>query len=402
MKTVLLFFRNPDAAVGNDYAAAVKLFLTAGFKIDTLEIISVNDDIGFKRSLSGFKETADNLIVLYGDDVSFDIKSIISEETDSPLAENENARGFAEAVAKAANREYKDEYALMPLDSTLIPNVKGVRQGFMSDDKEFSLIVLPDKSDEYGVMCEKYVIPYLEKKYSLNRKRLVLKYFGSRELLDKTLAEAREVTEIDFTYDVSASYGDYTVGLCFDNYSESDGGAAIRYIVSALKDDIYAEYDASLSERLFDLLKLRKLKLAVAESFTGGRITASVIKNQGASAVLTEGLVSYSDESKQRLLGVRRADLFKEGAVSSVVAYQMATGLLDTANCDVAIATTGLAGPDTDASGKPVGLCYIAVGMKDGVHTYRFNFKGDRETVTETAKNTALYLAIKKVKNHIF
>ena len=77
MKTVLLFFRNPDAAVGNDYAAAVKLFLTAGFKIDTLEIISVNDDIGFKRSLSGFKETADNLIVLYGDDVSFDIKSII-------------------------------------------------------------------------------------------------------------------------------------------------------------------------------------------------------------------------------------------------------------------------------------------------------------------------------------
>ena len=98
-------------------------------------------------------------------------------------------------------------------------------------------------------------------------------------------------------------------------------------------------------------------------------------------------------------LGVLDSDLKKHGAVSSVVAYQMCAGLLKGGGCDVAIATTGIAGPNSDDTKKPVGLCYIAVGMRDGVHTYRFNLSGSREKITETAKNTALFLAIKKLKN---
>ena len=91
--------------------------------------------------------------------------------------------------------------------------------------------------------------------------------------------------------------------------------------------------------------------------------------------------------------------IFTQGAVSSTVAYQMAAGLLKSGRCDVAIATTGIAGPNSDGTDKPVGLGYIAVGMKDGVHTYRYNFSGSREEIMETAKNTALFLAIKKLKN---
>ena len=324
---------------------------------------------------------------------------IIGEELNAPFAENENAKRFAEAVANSKNLIYKEEFAAIPVGSAPIPNVNGVRQGYVADDKDFTLFVLPDAPEEFRVMCGKYVIPYLEQKYSLNRKRLVLKYFGNREALAKTLDKAREVSDVKFSYDISFNNGDYTVGLCFEDYAENNGAAAVRYIVSELKDDIYAESDVSLSERLFDLLKLRKMKIAVAESFTAGRLAAAIIKNAGASAVVSEGVVSYSDESKQRLLGVRRADLINEGAVSSVVAYQMAAGLLQSAPCDIAVATTGLAGPEPDSFGRPVGLCYIAVGMRDGVHTYRFNFNGDRETITETAKNTALFLAIKKIKS---
>jgi nicotinamide-nucleotide amidase len=66
--------------------------------------------------------------------------------------------------------------------------------------------------------------------------------------------------------------------------------------------------------------------------------------------------------------------------------------------CDLAIATTGIAGPNSDNTSKPVGLCYIAIGMKDGIHTYKYNFKGSREEVTNLATNTATYLAIKKIK----
>lgn len=399
MKTALLFFRNPDSALTDDYNAAAQVFLAAGFKADSIEILSLNDDLGFKRSLVNFKETADNLVVFINDGVTFNINDIIGEELNAPFAENENAKRFAEAVANSKNLIYKEEFAAIPVGSAPIPNVNGVRQGYVADDKDFTLFVLPDAPEEFRVMCGKYVIPYLEQKYSLNRKRIVLKYFGNREALAKTLDKAREVSDVKFSYDISFNNGDYTVGLCFEDYAENNGAAAVRYIVSELKDDIYAESDVSLSERLFDLLKLRKMKIAVAESFTAGRLAAEIIKNAGASAVVSEGVVSYSDESKQRLLGVRRADLINEGAVSSVVAYQMAAGLLQSAPCDIAVATTGLAGPEPDSFGRPVGLCYIAVGMRDGVHTYRFNFNGDRETITETAKNTALFLAIKKIKS---
>ena len=139
--------------------------------------------------------------------------------------------------------------------------------------------------------------------------------------------------------------------------------------------------------------------MAVAESFTGGRVVSEIIKNPGASAFVDEGIVSYSNESKMERLSVSKADLIKYGAVSSVVAYQMALGLLKEGKCDLAIATTGIAGPKSDDTEKPVGLCYIAVGMRDGVHTYKLNLTGNREEITETAKNTALFLAIKKLKN---
>ncbi len=400
MKTMTVFFRNPDTASEADYRSSVKILLSAGFKTDEIRFVSASREEDFRSLIANAKGKDINVLVFYDEKTRFDIKNVIAEETGAVFAKDENAWRFVEAVANAKHVDADEYFAVIPIDSTLIPNVRGCLQGFITECDGLTLAMLPENADEYGVMCEKYVIPYLEKKYSLKRKRIVLKYFGSGEILEKTLEEAARVSEAKFTYDISVSYGDYTVGLCFENYDTANVGIAIRHIVSTLKEDIYAEYDVSLSERLFDLLILRKMKIATAESFTGGRVISSIINNSGASAAVIEGLVSYSDESKQKLLGVKREDLAKEGAVSSVVAYQMATGLLNSTDCDVAVATTGLAGPNTDSSGKPVGLCYIAIGMKDGVHTYRFNFKGDRETITETAKNTALYLAIKKIKNH--
>ena len=76
----------------------------------------------------------------------------------------------------------------------------------------------------------------------------------------------------------------------------------------------------------------------------------------------------------------------------------MALGLLKSGNCDVAVSTTGIAGPKSDDTQKPVGLCYIAVGTKEGIHTYKFNLSGNREEITQKAKNKALFLAIKKLK----
>ena len=125
---------------------------------------------------------------------------------------------------------------------------------------------------------------------------------------------------------------------------------------------------------------------------------SSIIENPGASEVVKEGVVSYSNQSKIMRLGVSERDIKTLGAASSEVAYEMAAGLLKTSGCDLAIATTGLAGPDTDESGNPVGLCFIAVGMKDGVHTYKYRLKGTREEITEFCKNAAMFLAVKRIR----
>ena len=242
-------------------------------------------------------------------------------------------------------------------------------------------------------------MPYLENKLGIKKTRLTLKYFGNLESLENTLKEAENIGEDGFSWITSQRYGDTTIDLLFSyETSEDVKRDVVRYIVSNHKDGIYAEYDVSLGERLFDLLELRGMKMSTAESFTCGRVAVEVIKNSGASKIFNEGIVSYSNESKMKRLGVSKDDLSKQGAVSAIVAYQMAVGLLKE-GCDIAISTTGIAGPKSDDTLKPVGLCYIAVGMKDGVHTYRYNLSGTREEITETAKNTALFLAIKKLKN---
>lgn len=399
MKSALIFFRNIKANFdGKYFSNVITAFNNGGHIFDTVEILSDSDDLGFKRRLVEFKDMFDNLVIVGGDAVKFNLKEIIAQTFDTVLVENENANTFLDAVSKASGIDYPTEYALLPMEGTVIPNIYGGFQGFILDSNDITLSVLPYEYKEVKTMCDKYVLPYLENKLGIKKSRLTLKYFGDACLLEKVLSEAQNIGETSFTFNTTESFGDVTIDLLFDSGTDEQVKKEIvRYIVSNLKDGIYAEYDVSLSERLFDLLKLRGLKLSTAESFTGGRVVSDLIKNAGASAFVNEGVVSYSNQSKIRRLGVKQEDLNKQGAVSSIIAYQMAVGLIRE-GCDLAISTTGIAGPQSDDTDKPVGLCYIGVGMKNGVHTHRYVLSGTREQITETAKNTALFLAIKKLK----
>ena len=225
------------------------------------------------------------------------------------------------------------------------------------------------------------------------------KYFGDVEKINAVLVGAEQKFNLRLNANISSSYLDTEIRFQISTEDEKLKNDVLRYIVENLKDGLYSETPATLSGRLFDLLTLRKLKIAVAESFTGGRVVSEIIKHPGASEVVSEGIVSYSNESKQRRLGVEKEALITDGAVSSKVAYQMAAGLLSAGKCDVAVSTTGIAGPNSDYSKKPVGLCYIAVGNTTEIHVYKYIFTGDREEITETAKNAALFLAIKNIRN---
>ena len=173
----------------------------------------------------------------------------------------------------------------------------------------------------------------------------------------------------------------------------------LRVFAEGLEESIYALDGTNLPAQLVWLLKLRDKKISVAESFTGGGIASKITSVSGASEVFFEGLNTYSELSKIKRLGVSEYTLKTFGAVSEQTAYEMAAGLMATGDCDICVTTTGIAGPNTDRSGMPVGLCYIAIGTQERVFVYRYKFDGTREEITETAINYALFLAYKQLKN---
>lgn len=128
----------------------------------------------------------------------------------------------------------------------------------------------------------------------------------------------------------------------------------------------------TLAQQAVKQLKARHKTLVTAESCTGGWIAKRITDIAGASEVFECGIVCYSNRIKTELLGVRKETLAEFGAVSEQTAREMALGALDVSKADVAVAVTGIAGPDSDNTGKPVGLVYIAVADRTRVEVHEF------------------------------
>src|SRR5688572_27164371 len=133
---------------------------------------------------------------------------------------------------------------------------------------------------------------------------------------------------------------------------------------------------------LLDLYRSKRLKIATAESCTGGMIAAALTDIGGSSDVFDRGFVTYSNEAKTELIGVPAALIAQHGAVSLHVAREMALGALQHARADVAVAVTGIAGPGGGSDAKPVGLVYLAVARAGGQPAIeRHQFHGDRAAI---------------------
>ena len=122
----------------------------------------------------------------------------------------------------------------------------------------------------------------------------------------------------------------------------------------------------ALSRALLDLCRSRKLTIATAESCTGGRVAGALTEIPGSSDVIDRGFVTYSNDAKRKMLGVKATTLESFGAVSKETAIQMAVGALEEADVDLAVSITGIAGPGGATPGKPVGLVHFAVAARDG------------------------------------
>ncbi|HAN21789.1 MAG: hypothetical protein A2Y15_00200 [Clostridiales bacterium GWF2_36_10] len=152
-------------------------------------------------------------------------------------------------------------------------------------------------------------------------------------------------------------------------------------------------------KELIMLLTEKNMKIATAESCTGGLIAQMITSVSGASAVFDCGVVAYSNEIKKSLLGVKAETLEKYGAVSEQTAFEMAQGVRILSNADIAVSVTGIAGPGGGSAEKPVGTVCIGVSTELKNITKSFHFDGDRDEVRKMTAEAALELVMYMLKN---
>lgn len=170
-------------------------------------------------------------------------------------------------------------------------------------------------------------------------------------------------------------------------------------VYNVFEEEVYSASEGSLEEIAARLLRMNNRTLAVGESLTGGEICSRLTSIAGISANFYEGIVCYNRASKVERLGVPKSVLADYGAVSRETAYAMVKGLCKRP-VDLALATTGLAGPTGD-EGKPVGLVYIAVGGGDFITVFERRFSGSRNEIRTATSNVALFYLIRYLKGDI-
>ena len=158
-----------------------------------------------------------------------------------------------------------------------------------------------------------------------------------------------------------------------------------------MKDYYIGNQETDLAEVIVTLLQEKRLKIATAESSTGGLLSSALVNVSGATSVFLEGVVTYSYESKLNRLNIDKKRLMEFGAVSEEIASDMAVNLAKLTGADITIGITEIAGPNGGSETKPVGLVYIAIYVCGQIHLKSYIFNGNREKIRQRTVAEGLY-----------
>lgn len=381
-------------------------FLSASLFSKGVELIGVNTISSAENSvlnvLNNVPKEVETVIILgeYDPNKNLQVKKLLAKHLNDALVENNFAVSTINSYFKNSNMPAsKDSLneAKMPRQAKLIENKFSVNQGFNTYANGKHYIYLPNNVYALKNLWDDWFVNFLKAKFPKLSLTITLKTFGIKKpeaikLLGDLLKNKNQIKILIYPNDLELSivikYSALTPKADIDSYTAN--------VIERLKHYIYAEGDISIYEIAYTMLKFNKVKLAVAESITGGNIASSLIKsNTGISEYLTESVVVYTNESKINRLKIDSEIITKYGAVSADTAYEMGAGLLDTnLNCNFVLATTGY----TDGANK--GLVYIAVGDENALHVYKNNFAGSRQKIIEMATKAGLFYLIKKLKQN--
>lgn len=331
-----------------------------------------------ERLLAQLKEAADrsDIIILSGglgptpDDLTKEVcceffgkKMFLHEPTVEKIKTYFSTKGM-----EMAQNNLKQ--AMLPKDCVIFPNDNGTAPGMAIEKDGVHILVLPGPPRELKPMFRNCAVPYL---MQFSDRIIVshnIRTFGIGESLMaervNDLFDAENPTVAPYAKDGEALLR-VTAMARTKEEAENLCKPVINEIKSRLDGFVYGVDYTCIEEAVIEKLKEKHMKVATAESCTGGLIAKRITDVPGASEVFDCGIISYANEIKHRVLGVSEDDLNKYGAVSEPVARQMAQGALKVSGADIAVSVTGIAGPDSDSTNKPVGLVYIGLADRDNV-----------------------------------
>jgi len=288
--------------------------------------------------------------------------------------------------------------AMVLSSAKLLPNPVGTAPGIILKRENKVILLLPGVPREMERMMKEGVIPYLQRTKGKTEpiKSRVLKIVGMGESqVEKSILDLLK-EQSNPTIALLAKRGEVHIRITAKfkekKLLEEKIGEIEERIRARLGDYIYGVDEDTLEGKVASLLKGKNLTISVAESCSGGLLSHRLTNIPGSSNYYQAGIISYSNEAKSHFLDVSPQLIQEKGAVSPEVAKEMARGARESANTDLGVGITGIAGPTGGTLKKPVGLVYIALSTQAGEICEKFIFPGDREEVKWRTSQATLNL----------
>ena len=372
--------------------------------IEVYQVTSVHDNHDhILKSFAEAEENADLVLITGGlgptkDDIT---KKCLCEYFKTELVFHpevlEHVRSLLSSRNVTINQLNRDQ-ALLPASCTVLHNSAGTASGMWFERNNTIFVSMPGVPFEMEAIMTEEVFPRLTKMGITQS--IVHKTVLTIGLPESMLAEKIEKWEDALPDFIKLAYlpSPMMVRLRLSGYGTDEAAIKaeidkqVKELLTIIPESVFGFDDDNLGIALGRMLVESGKTLALAESCTGGNIAQFITSNAGSSAYFKGGVVAYSNEIKNSLLGVPSELLESFGAVSQQVAEAMAAGAQKALNTDYSVATTGIAGPDGGSDEKPVGTVWIAVAGPSGVTSKKYIFKYNRERNIIRTTHTALNL----------
>ena len=388
--------------VTNTNARFLSELLTAA-GVDVLYHTDVGDDAPrLEAAVNAARRRAELLVLTGGLGPTYDdmTKAAVCAALDTPLVFHpevvEEIQHYFDTVFHREMPACNRQQAYLPAGCTVFHNPVGTAPGCAFSAGGVTAVLLPGVPSECRYLAEHCLLPYLERLHGQVIRAHDLRIFGLTEPQVQELLADLLHQEEDLTLAPYAGTGEVSLHLSARAADEAACEARMAPLLAEVRQRLgsclYGVDVSGLEEAVFRLCLEKHLTLSAAESCTGGLIAKRLTDLPGASQVFLGGVVSYTNGVKQHALGVPASLLEAYGAVSAPVARAMAVGVRVLTGSDLALSVTGLAGPDGDDRGNPVGTVFTALSAPEGTFVRRLTLGGGRARIRTLSAHHALDL----------